>query len=167
MEIKEAITTLEANPPFIEWRSGNPHHYFSYAMKISDLNADEGWQIGFYSKESGKITSFRMSKDRIELMPEEEVFKEHDRHIEGIETESLKVDYGEAVSKAKDFIKKTYPHDSEQKTIAILQNIEKLGLVWNFTFVTHSFKTINIKVDASSGEIKDHKIDSIFSFRQE
>ena len=47
MEIKEAITTLEANPPFIEWRSGNPHHYFSYAMKISDLNADEGWQIGF------------------------------------------------------------------------------------------------------------------------
>ena len=53
------------------------------------------------------------------------------------------------------------------KTIAILQNIKPHGNIWNLTYITQAFNTLNMKIDASTGKILDHNHSSIFSFRKE
>src|SRR3989344_2458059 len=53
------------------------------------------------------------------------------------------------------------------KTIAILQNIKELGNIWNITYVTEAFNTLNMRIDASTGKVLEHKLSSVFSFRKE
>jgi len=53
------------------------------------------------------------------------------------------------------------------KIIAILQNLENLGNVWNLTFVIAAFNTLNMKINAENGKIVEHKLSSILSFKKD
>ncbi|MBW3022928.1 hypothetical protein KY308_02405, partial [Candidatus Woesearchaeota archaeon] len=49
------------------------------------------------------------------------------------------------------------------KRIAILQHLP-IGQVWNITYVTQSFNTLNIKINAETKEIVSDKLVSIVQF---
>ena len=51
-----------------------------------------------------------------------------------------------------------------RKTIVILQNLSEFGNIWNITYVTHSFKTLNMKINAENGKILHHDIVSLMDF---
>ena len=80
------------------------------------------------------------------------------KKIKSLNIEKVKIDYENALKTASELQKEKYKTEIPFKQITILQNIDE-GQVWNFTFITQAFKTLNIKIDAKTGEIvKDELI---------
>ena len=166
MDLKPALKKLEESKDYKDWHKSNKDTYFSYAFKIPQEMPDE-WQLGFYNKKNDRITTFVMNGSAIIIRPEEEVFKREETKINKIELEKVNLTFDNAISKANEFQSKNYPKDKSVKTIVILQNISKYGNVWNITYITESFNTLNMKIDASSGKVLEHNLSSVFSFKKE
>ena len=164
MYIKPTLEKLKDSKEFEKWKNKNKKTYFSYAFRIPQEM--EGWHIGFYDKGKDKITTFEINGS-ISIRPEEEMFKKEESKVHEVELNNLKLTFDEILEKAAEFQTKNFPKDNTIKTIAILQNSQDYGDVWNITYITQSFNTLNMKIDASTGKVKDHKISSIFSFSQE
>lgn len=167
MDIKPALSKLEESPEFKKWRHKNKNTYFSYAFKISQEMDMDDWQLGFYNKKKDKITTFVMDGNSIKIRPEEEIFKKEGMEVNEIQLHKVKLTFDNAVGKADEFQQKNFPKDRSVKTIIILQNMAKLGNIWNITYVTEAFNTLNMKIDASSGKVLEHSLSSVFSFRKE
>ena len=167
MDLKPALQKLEQSQYFKKWKQKNKNTYFSYAFKIPQKMNDDDWQLGFYSSKNKKITTFVIAQDSIDIRPEEDVFKKDETSVNKIEIDKIKMTFDNVISKAVEFQEKNYPKDKSIKTIAILLNIEGMGNIWNITYVTEAFNTLNMKIDASNGRIIEHNLVSIFSFRKE
>ena len=100
-------------------------------------------------------------------MPQQEIFKKPDMDVREIDLDKVKLTFAEIIDKASGFQKEKYPKEETDKIIAILQNLEEFGNVWNITVITNSFKTLNMKVSAEDGRVLEHKLSSIFEFRKE
>ena len=166
MDLKQTLKKLEQEQEFTKWKDKNRQTYFSYAFKIPQEMSDEEWHIGFYNKNNDKITTFVTDGNSVNVRHEEEMFKKEETKVNEIKIVNLKLGFDSILLKASEFQKKNYPKDISVKTIAILQNISDFGDVWNITYVTEAFNTLNMKIDASSGKVIEHKLTSIFSFRQ-
>ena len=167
MELKESLNKLKNNNDFKQWGKNNKNTFFSYAFKILKEENFDGWQIGFYNKNNNKITTFSVIKDEIQINQEDDVFKKPDISVNKINTEKLKLPFKKILQRAEAFKEKKYPKEVEEKIIVILQNLEPFGDVWNITYITKSFSTLNIKVNAENGKILQHKLSSIFAFGKE
>jgi hypothetical protein len=162
MELKIALKKLKESKKFKQWSSKNKDTFLSYAFKMLEDNKQVPWQLGFYHKATDKIITFIVSSI-IEIKEEEEIFKKPDMIIKQIDMEKVKTPFKQILEKTRDFIKKNYPKELVSKTIAILQNIEEYGTVWNITFVMHSFKTLNMKVSPENGKIIHHNLESLMN----
>ena len=166
MDLKPALKKLEESKDYKDWHKRNKDTYLSYAFKIPQEMPDE-WQLGFYNKKNDKITTFVVKGSAISIRHEEEVFKKEEAKVNQINLEKVNLAFETALSKASEFQQKKYPNDKSIKTIAILQNITSYGDIWNITYITESFNTLNMKIDASNGRIIEHNISSVMSFRRE
>lgn len=166
MDLKPALNMLEESRDYKDWHKKNKDTYFSYAFTIPQEMPDE-WQLGFYDIKKDKITTFVVNRNAISIRPEEEVFKKEESKINEINLKKVKLSFEAVLSKASEFQQKNYPNDKSIKTIAILQSITSYGDIWNITYITESFNTLNIKIDASNGKIVEHDLSSVLSFRKE
>ena len=164
MELKQAFEKVSKNKEYKDSIMENNGIFFSYALITIEKNDASPWQLGFYDKAADKITTFVIGKDEISVQKEEEVFKKPGMEVKPIDMEKAKLKFDEIIKKAEKFKKEEYPKESISKTIAILQNIEDYGTIWNITFVTDSFKTLNLKINAENGEIMHHNLESIMDF---
>jgi len=115
-------------------------------------------QVGYYSKEKDMVTTFEINEE-IKKNPEEKAFKEG-KIIQKLNLDTVEIDFEDALNKARDFKQKEYPKELVNKDLVILQHIEA-GVVYNVTLITMAFKTLNIKIDAKSGEVLSHELRSI------
>jgi hypothetical protein len=81
-----------------------------------------------------------------------------------VDIEKVKIPFKDILKITEEFRKKGYSKELVNKTMVILQNLGSHGIIWNITYVTHAFNTLNIKVNAESGKIMKHSLDSIMSF---
>ena len=167
MELKSILNRLKKSKDFRMWEKNNVNAFFSYAFKILKEENFAGWRIGFYNKDNSKITTFSVNKDEIQINQEDDVFKKPDMSVNKINMEKLKLPFEKILHKAEAFKGKNYPKELEEKIIVILQNLDNLGDIWNITYITKAFNTLNIKVNAENGKILQHKLSSIFAFRKE
>lgn len=166
MKLKETLDKIEKDAKFKEWKQENKKSYLSYAFCTLSGDETENWQLGYYSGEKDRMTTFSLA-DELAISPEEEVFKKEDMMVKEIDIGKIKLDLKSAIEKIKKLQEESYPKEEPIKKIIILQNLENLGNVWNITYITRAFNTLNIKLDAENGEVLSHKLSSIFSFRTE
>ncbi len=165
MELRPALSVLESNHSFSQWKAKNKDAYFSHAFKMFQDEHTE-WQLGFYQKKKEKITTFIVKPDAVEMKAAEEVFKKEETQIKPVDFNDSTLELSEVIQKTNEFQKKNYPKDSSMKIIALLQNMPDYGSVWNITYVTQAFNTLNMKIHPQNGKVLDHKLSSIFSFRE-
>lgn len=161
MELKQALGKLKQSKQFKDLSNKNKGINFSYALIMLENDKSGPWQLGFYNKSTDKMITFTVDKDEIKVEKEEEIFKKPGMEVKPLEIEKAKISYNEILKKAEDFQKKNYPKELVSKTIVILQNLEEYGNIWNITFVTHSFNTLNMKVNPENGEIVHHSLNSL------
>jgi len=162
MELKPALEELKKSPEFKKWFSSNNKTYFSYAFAMIENNTQSEWQIGYYDSAKNKITTFIISESAVAIKPEEDIFKKSDMDVKKIDEEKLKLPLNGILIIAEKLKKEKYPKELALKTIVIAQNLEDFGNIWNITYVTQSFSTLNIKIKADSGKIAEHKLCHLF-----
>ena len=163
MKIKELIEKLESSKEFKEWKKENYASSLVHVFKMFDEANKDDWQIGFYNPDD-TITTFIIGKEGIQILPEAEIFKKPDAKIMKLSVEDIKVELDEAIGDARKFQEKEYPNEKPTKEIVILQKLDR-GLVYNITFVTQAFNTLNIKIDAKTGKVVHHKLMSLMDLK--
>lgn len=162
MDFHEAIAKLTRHPLFKEWHSSNQDFYLAHAFVMMDEANKDIWQIGFYNKKKERMVTFLLSPGKLEKTQEQEVLKSG-AEIKELNTEQVKLDIPEALEKAKGCFKENYKNAMPLKKFFIIQVIEGHP-TFNLTYFLQDFKTVNIKIDAGTGEIMKHSIQKLAEF---
>lgn len=163
MKIKKLIKDLESSEEFKQWKKENYSSSLVHIFKMFDEANKDEWQVGYYNK-NDTITTFIVGKYSISITPESEIFKAPETKIMKLSIEDAKIDIDEALEIAEKFQEKEYAREIPIKKIIILQKLD-IGQVYNVTFVTRAFNTLNIKVDSKTSEIKKHDLLSLMDLK--
>lgn len=163
MKVGDSFDRLLDSSEFKEWKKKHDDSYLAFAFVMRDEKTDTDWQFGFYSKKKDKVVAFVVGNN-IEVCPEEEVFKKEKTEVKEISLDNVK-DFEDALNTAKEYQDQYYNCDPPSKTISILQKLDN-NVVWNITFLTTTFKTLNIRIDAESGKIIKHELVSLFDYKK-
>ncbi len=158
MKAKKALGTLQNSEEFKEWRKKHPHAFLSHIFCMKDEKSED-WQIGYHNRDDDMVTAFEL-KEKVNICPPEKPFKREEYTIKELNMGNVKIAMEKALETAKKIQETKYIGDLPFKTIIILQNIDE-GQVYNITYVTMTFKTLNIKIDAATGEVKSHELVSL------
>ena len=165
MEPSEAVGLVEKSKEFKEWQNGNKGCFLSYVFTIMDSGAYTPWLVGYYDEKKDQITSFEINGGKVTLKPEEKAFKDPDARVFVLELKKVKAKVNEALDTVDKLQKEKYKAEAPVKVIVILQHLEEFGTVWNITYVSQTFKTLNVKVDAGTGKVAAEHLTSLFEFR--
>lgn len=163
MEIIDLLTRLEKSKEFGEWKKKNKESFLAHVFKmLDDANIDD-WQIGYYNKDD-TITTFIITPAEIKIAETENIFKKPDVKIKKLEKKNIKIDITQALQTAEKIQTTEYSKETPFKIITILQKID-IGQAYNITYVTQSFKTLNMKIDSTNGKVLKKSLQSIMDFK--
>jgi len=152
MELKEVLSGVEKSGEFAGWKKGHPKAYLAHAFLMMDEANRDTWQVGYYDADKSLMSTFVVSSGKIEIIPDQEVFKAHQKILE-LKPEDVKLSVAEAMEKAEKERAEKFRNEMPAKTFFIIQDLEEHGPVFNITYFTHSFKTINIKLSTKDGRV--------------
>src|SRR3989344_1888470 len=161
MDFHQALARLTSHTIFKDWHKKHADSFLAHGFMMLDEANKDIWQIGFYNPKTSKMTTFMVGKT-IEHTVEQEVL-ESGAPIQNLSVEDVKVSPEKALSIAKELLKKEFAKELPIKEFFIIQRIEG-KTVFNITYFTQSFKTVNIKIDAKSGEIISKNIQALMDF---
>ncbi len=162
MSMKETVGRLESSPEFGKWKKENAHSYLADAFLVIDTKSRGEWQLGYYTGKSDKVTVFKVS-DKIEISAADEVLKKEEDKVYEVKVEDIAIEMDEALRKSVEFLRVKYPKDIAIKTIMILQNLKEV-LQWNITHISSSYNAINVRIDATNGNVISHTLIPLFEF---
>jgi hypothetical protein len=162
MTVIEAIKKLEQSDEYTSWKKEHPDAYLVHAFKMLDKANKDIWQIGYFNKGTNLISVFLVGA-AITKNEDAEVFKEQEKLVHALDIKQIKIFEDDAIKRAEDVLGKEYKGTTIFKTFMILQNLENIGQIWNVTFITEQFKTVNVKIDAQKGDCIGHKLVSLIS----
>jgi len=160
---KEALDELKNSEVFKNWSKDNSNCYLSFGFVM--IKAEDLWRIGYYHPDNEQVTSFVID-EKILVEPEDKSFKKPESEVKELNPDEIKVEYSKALKLAEEIQKEKYSTEIPMKIVMIIQNHNELGNIWNVTYVTQNFKTLNIKIDANSGEIIKDQLIELFEFKK-
>jgi len=161
MKFKEKLSELEKSVEFKNWKKEHSSSYLTYGFMMISPDVKKEWQIGYYNPDLDKITTFAVS-DKITRNPDSEIFKDK-KKVQELEKDKVKISLDSALEKADKVQREKYAVHTPLKKIAILQKLN-IGQVWNITYITKTFKTLNIKVSSEDGEVLKYDLIELFKF---
>ena len=137
--------------------------FLAHAFVLVDAGVEE-WQIGFFDQKADRMISFIVGADGAEVqeLPPAEVLKGKDK-IQALNPEDVKLAPADALAKAAEVNKEHYKGVPSIKTFYIIQDLGE-GPIYNITFVTQSFTTMNIRISAKDGTVLKHSNEPLLSF---
>lgn len=167
MELKEIISEIQNSEIYSNWNKDNSQCYLVHVFKMLDKANMTEWQVGYYNTENRMITTFVYDEEtkNITLNPESETFKKTESHIQELKLDNITSTYKEAEEILNKLKNEKYSAHPVDKAFFILQHLENLGIVWNFTLITKTMSVLNIKINAISKEVVEDKLTSIFEFK--
>ena len=160
MHHTEAVNKLEKSKEFDSWKKTHKDAYLVHFFKMLDKANEKLWQIGYYSPKTNLISVFIVN-GAITKSEDSEVFKEQKKLVQPLILKDAVIDDIKALETANKILNEKYKGSTVFKSFMILQNIDAVGQVWNVTFVTNEFKTVNVKINSKLGECISHKIVSL------
>lgn len=142
MILKEFLKFIEDSQEFKQFKETNPDAILADVFTTEK----EDWQLDYYSQKKDKITSFTFENEKISSK-ESELFRKEKKEIIPLNLNNIKIPLKKAIEKINNEVKET-----PSNVIVVLQVIDEKE-TWNITYLTTSFRTINFKIDAISGEI--------------
>jgi len=160
---EEILKRLEESQEYKDWKKSSEHSFLSHIIFFVEGNTTTETQIGFYNTKRNKVKSFSVAENGVLGLPEDEVFKKEEEKVYEVELGKITINFSKAVHDAEKVQKKNYPKHIPIKKVIVLQNINGKNL-WNITYVTANFQTLNIKIDAETGDLMEHKLVDLIQF---
>ncbi|MBU0615772.1 MAG: hypothetical protein KJ601_06785 [Nanoarchaeota archaeon] len=156
--INDTIGKLISSIEFKEWKAKNPDSYLAHLFVM--FGQDEP-QVGYFNP-NHTITTFIVS-EIIKVMPEAKPLQEEKQKLLPLELDKIKLTVEQAMEKAEELQRQEFSQEIPVKKFLILQKLE-LGQVFNITFLTQTFNTLNIKIDSETGEIIEKSLKKLMEF---
>lgn len=162
MLLKQLIQRVENCKEFADYKKKRPNSYLAHVFFMEN----KPMQVGYYDKDTGNIATFEEDtegKDAFNIQ-ESLPFKEDNADIKKLDISKVKIDMDVAIDAALNVKKEAYNHEVICKQVIILQNFrfgKGFRQIYNITFITMSFKTLNIKIDAANKKILSHDLASL------
>lgn len=150
----EALEALEKNKEFNDWKST---HDKAYLANFFLLKERKEVKLAYFNPENNKFTTFIPKP--FEILPEDDVLA--DAIPQQLDMHKVHL----PLSKAMDIAEKELNKKGTQivnQTVAILQCLQVP--LYNITFVTMTFNIVNIRIDASSGELIKSAVSNLMDF---
>src|SRR5574341_1949174 len=162
MDLHETLATLTRTAVFKDWHKQNSQYFLAHAFVMLD-EANKGiWQIGFYNPEKERMITFIVSDKGVQHTEEQEVLRT-EAEIQPLKPEEVAHTVEDALNTAKKCLEENYRGEKPMKEFFIIQHAEGHAM-FNITYFTQSLKTINIKIDANTGKIFKHSMQSLAEF---
>lgn len=162
MNFQQAIHKLTTDINFKHWHKEHAEKFLSHGFLMLDEANKDTWQIGFYDGANKRMTTFLVSEKGIEQTQEQEIL-ETDLPPQKLSPSELIIEESKALDISKETLKKYYDKESSIKNFFIIQQTPD-GPIYNITYFTQSFKTINIKISAKTGQILSHNLQALADF---
>ena len=162
--MKTAYDVLQKNPEFIEWKAHNSHYSLIHCFFMQDKQFKNEWHFGFYNKDDESIMNFIVSPLGVKKEEHQELAKFEGQEVLPLDMSKVTI----SRETAEKIIEKTIEEEQQggaSTKIFLLQHIPMIGTVWNVTAVTLTFKSLNVKIDAATGEIKLKSLNSLFDMK--
>jgi hypothetical protein len=160
MILKNTIKEVEKSKIFKDFMKENPEFYLVHCFTMLDEKEKKyEWQLGYYSLKKDKLVVFETVPE-IKLLDQDDAFT-RENIVKKLDMKLVKVSLGKALEICDNLVKEKYAAQTITKRIIILQTVEKQ--IYNITLITMSYSILNIKIDAASGEIISHNLQSILS----
>ena len=157
--LKEIYTKITRHPDFKE--DGYLAHFF--ANLRDDFKLEGGWQVGFYSLDEDLVVTCQINgKDLV--VDKGRPFRKEYKQIEKLDLDLVTFTFDEMIKKIKDLQREKYPGQEPMKVIVLLQTIGRV--IWNVTLITPTFNTLNIKLDATTGDVISHELSSLLHWEK-
>jgi hypothetical protein len=163
MELKDILKKLESSDEFASWKTHHKNAFLAHAFVMLDDANKNTWQIGYFDEEQSLMSTFVVSAQKIDLIPDQEVLKA-DQRILPLNPDDVKIPLGDALAAAQKAKLEHYPREHIAKSFFIIQNIEAHGPVFNITYFTAAFKTINVKILSKNGAVAHHSLQALAAF---
>ena len=158
MILKETLSKTEKSKAFRQWKKQNPEFYLAHAFTMLDEKEKKyRWELGFYNPKTDRLAVVE-TDPQVLVRPEEEVFKKEGQ-VKPLDMSKVEVSVARANQACDDLIREKYSAQVVTKRIILLQNIDRQ--LYNITLVTLSFSLLNVKVDAGTGDVVSHNLQSI------
>ena len=164
MTVKEIYLKIRGSEAYRKWEKDNSNYYLVHFLFMDDDSGKETWNVGYYNDTSKSMASFEPEGDDVKVVEEKELFQRKEEAIRPLIIDDVKKDLEEIKEASENFRKENYRNELPLKSMFLLQNLKKFGQVWNITIFTRTFKTLNIKIDSSTGEVKNHELSKLFDF---
>ena len=152
----EKLKQLLDSQEFKSWKESHKDFFLAHAFFMEDGEL----QFGFYNSDTKKMVTF-ICGEKIVHGKEEDVLKS-DKKISELNPDDVKIILDEALEKAKEILKSDYSNQIITKNFVIIQNIETT--IYNITFLAQNFNTVNIKINAKTGDVTHHSSQILAKF---
>jgi len=166
MKLKDIMEKIAKHSEFKDWEKDNKDCFLAHAFMMMDQANANIWQIGFHNPKNDKVTTFILEGDNLKISPELDVFKKPDSKVHKLDIEKVKIGSVQAIETAEGVMAKEYPKTVPSKMFFIIQELPEHGTIYNITFVTHDFKTVNVKVSSEDGKVIHHAIENLLEFKK-
>src|SRR3989338_3606839 len=158
IDIKQVQNEIEASPLFQNWKKQQD----AYLVHFFCMDEKEV-QVGYYDEKTDVIATF-VKAEEITQTEDKDIFRQQ-KKIAPLDMAQVKITLEEAEKKAEAVQKQKYPGDMVSKKIIVLQTLGNIP-TYNMTLITMTFKMINIRVDATTGDVLEEKMEPIMDFVQ-
>ena len=160
MRFHEAVEHVQASKAYKDFMGGRDDYYLAHGFCTIEKSGPTPWQVGYYSRETSKVVAFTADKE-VSVQDEEDAFRKSG-HVSPLKADEVEVSLDDALKTAEKTRQEKYPRELVTKKIVILQTLEGAP-TWNITLVTQAFSLINIRIHASSGEVRSVNADSVLN----
>ena len=158
MILRDTLKSIEKSKAFREWKMANPDFYLAHAFTMLDEKEKKyRWELGFYNPKTDMLAVVE-TDPKVLVRPEEEVFKKEGK-VSPLDMKKISVSVAKAMQVCDGLLRDKYSAHVVTKRIILLQNIDRQ--LYNVTLVTLSFHLLNVKIDAESGKVISHNLQSI------
>jgi hypothetical protein len=152
--IDEMYSKVKDAQAYKDWSENHKDGYLAHVfVMLSKPDENVDWQFGFYTESDDLLTPFTLKSDgSVVSVPPDKIFKEPGSKVEELDISKAKLSLTEAMEKAAQTKEEKFPAILTDKNICILQHREGKTM-WNVTLIGPHATTVNIKMDAESGEL--------------
>ncbi len=156
-DVAAVLADLELRKGFNDWKEAHPEHRLAFLFTDHTQGSAPLWQVGFFKDE--RMTTFTLG-EQLSVAKDEEVYLTGSPLAE-LDLSCVKVGFRQAMSLAAGQASKHQPFVTDQ-VLVILQNSDGT-VVWNITLVSKQYTFLNVKFDASSGDVVKEEFAPLFS----
>jgi hypothetical protein len=157
MEVLELLDKLEKSTVFRDWAPQHNGYYLAHVLFMTRQVP----QIGYYCRENDSMFTFEIG-DGIVATEQPDVFKKN-KIVDRLDIRKVKIDKTEALAIVSRLKQDKYPGELLDHEIILLQNFSRKH-IYNITYFTKAFKTLNVKINAGDGKVMSDELASLVTF---